>query len=225
MFRRKEVTIRMLLAHSSGLPAYEKLFLHAVTRDELVCRHDAGAPCGRSRYGDRIYSDLGFILLGELLSKVADESLDRFSDREIFDPLGMAGARFVHRLKWATQIPPTEDDINFRHRIIQGEVNDENSSVMGGISGHAGVFGSALDVATFAHCVLNGGSPIVKAETIAMFTRREHLLRKLRARSGGTLLRHHHNRGNFLVRDPMAIWASQELHCGAIPTANCRLHF
>jgi CubicO group peptidase (beta-lactamase class C family) len=170
--RRKEVTIRMLLAHSSGLPAYEKLFLHAVTRDELVAG-TMQAPLVADPGTVTEYSDLGFILLGELLSKVADESLDRFSDREIFDPLGMAGARFVPPPQWATQIPPTEDDINFRHRIIQGEVNDENSSVMGGISGHAGVFGSALDVATFAHCVLNGGSPIVKAETIAMFTRRE----------------------------------------------------
>jgi CubicO group peptidase (beta-lactamase class C family) len=117
------------------------------------------------------YSDLGFIVLGELLSKIADEPLDRYCDREIFDPLGMAGARYLPPPQWATQIPPTENDTNFRHRIIQGEVNDENCSVMGGVAGHAGVFASALDVATFAHCILDGGSPIVSPETVALFTR------------------------------------------------------
>jgi CubicO group peptidase (beta-lactamase class C family) len=171
--RRKRVTIHMLLSHSSGLPAYEKLFLEAVTREELI----AGAmrsPLVATPGEIAEYSDLGFIVLGELLSKIADNPLDQYCDREIFDPLGMAGARYVPPPQWSTQIPPTENDTNFRNRIIQGEVNDENCSVMGGVAGHAGVFGSALDVATFAHCILNGGSPIVSPETVALFTRREN---------------------------------------------------
>jgi serine-type D-Ala-D-Ala carboxypeptidase len=170
--RRDRVTIRMLLAHSSGLPAYEKLFLRTVTRSELVAAA-LQTPLTLDPGTHAEYSDVGFIILGELLSKVADDPLDHFCDHEVFDPLGMAGARFVPPPEWSTQIPPTEDDATFRFRIIQGEVNDENSSVMGGVSGHAGVFGSALDVATFAHCILNGGSPIVRSETVAMFTRRE----------------------------------------------------
>jgi serine-type D-Ala-D-Ala carboxypeptidase len=170
--RRDRVTIHMLLAHSSGLPAYEKLFLRTVTRTELVeAALQSSLVSEPGSHAD--YSDIGFIILGELLSKLADDSLDHFCDREVFDPLGMAGARFVPPPEWSMQIPPTEDDETFRFRIIQGEVNDENSSVMGGVSGHAGVFGSALDVATFAHCMLNGGSPIVKPETVALFTRRE----------------------------------------------------
>ena len=166
--RRAQITVRMLLAHSSGLPAYEKLFLQAVTRAEIVeAAMSVPLACEPGTHSE--YSDVGFIVLGELLAKIADQSLDRFCDREIFDPLGMAGARYVPPAGWATQIPPTENDINFRHRIIQGEVNDENSSVMGGISGHAGVFASALDVATFAHCILDGGAPIVSPKTIALF--------------------------------------------------------
>jgi len=162
----------MLLAHSSGLPAYEKIFVKAATREELV-EGAMQAPLVADPGTVAEYSDLGFIVLGELLAKTADEPLDRFCDREIFDPLGMSGARYLPPPHWSTQIPPTEDDISFRHRIIQGEVNDENSSVMGGVSGHAGVFASALDVATFAHCILKGGAPIVKPETVALFTRRE----------------------------------------------------
>ena len=62
-----------------------------------------------------------------------------------------------------TAIPPTEDDRTFRHRVIQGEVNDENAWVMGGVSGHAGLFAPATDVARFAECMLRGGSPILRA--------------------------------------------------------------
>jgi CubicO group peptidase (beta-lactamase class C family) len=58
-------------------------------------------------------------------------------------------------------------------RVIQGEVHDENASVLGGVAGHAGVFGTATDVATFAHAMLNGGKPIVRPETLSLFTRRE----------------------------------------------------
>jgi serine-type D-Ala-D-Ala carboxypeptidase len=170
--RRKNVSVRMLLAHSSGLPAYEKLFLRAVTREELV-QAALEIPLAATPGTVAEYSDIGFIILGELLSKVAEEPLDRFADREIFDPLGMAGARFLPPPEWATQIPPTENDEGFRHRIIQGEVNDENSSVMGGVSGHAGVFASALDLATFAHCIVNGGAPMVSPARIGLFTRRE----------------------------------------------------
>jgi CubicO group peptidase (beta-lactamase class C family) len=172
--RRNRVTVRMLLAHSSGLPAYEKLFLTAVTREELI-EAAMTAPLVASPGEVAEYSDIGFIVLGELLSRISDQPLDEYCDREIFDPLGMAGARYIPPPQWATQIPPTEDDTNFRHRIIQGEVNDENCSVMSGVAGHAGVFGSALDVATFAHCILDGGSPIVSPETVALFTQHEEV--------------------------------------------------
>ncbi len=170
--RRKDVTVRHLLAHTSGLPGYEKLFLTASHRDELVGAAER-VPLVAEPGSVAEYSDIGFILLGEILTKIMEEPLDCFCDRAIFEPLGMAAARFVPPPEWSTQIPPTENDLTFRRRIIQGEVNDENCSVMGGISGHAGLFGSALDVATFAHCILNGGSPILKPETIALFTRRE----------------------------------------------------
>jgi CubicO group peptidase (beta-lactamase class C family) len=72
------------------------------------------------------------------------------------------------------QIPPTTDDRSFRHRLIQGEVQDENASVLGGVAGHAGVFSTAADLARFAHAILNAGRTVLRnTETIALFTRRE----------------------------------------------------
>ena len=74
---------------------------------------------------------------------------------------------------WKPQIPPTADDQTFRKRIIQGEVQDENASVLGGVAGHAGLFSTAADIAMFAHALLRGGSPIARPDTLTVFTRRE----------------------------------------------------
>ena len=168
---REAVTLRMLLAHSSGLPAYEKLFEVATSREELVraalTTRQVSEPGTHTEY-----SDVGFILLGEVLSRQAGLGLDVFAQQEIFDPLGMTHTRFNPPAEWKPQIPPTEDDRTFRKRIIQGEVNDENASVMGGVAGHAGVFASAIDIARFAACMLRGGAPIFKPETVQLFTRR-----------------------------------------------------
>src|SRR5580658_129758 len=170
--RRREVTFRMLLAHSSGLPAYEKLFLKARTRDELL--HAAFITPLAADPGARAeYSDIGFIILGIALERLADESLDRFCQREIFAPLTMTNTTFNPPAEIRKQIPPTCDDRTFRNRIIQGEVQDENASVLGGVAAHAGLFSTAPDLAKFAHSMLNGGSPILRPETVSLFTRRE----------------------------------------------------
>jgi CubicO group peptidase (beta-lactamase class C family) len=199
--RRRKVTLRMLLAHSSGLPAYEKLFLKARTRDELLnaafITPLAADPGARAEY-----SDIGFIILGIALERLADESLDRFCQREIFAPLTMTNTTFNPPQEIRPQIPPTAEErelpcgsdtpvrqppkaqpppggsdhsarSTFRNRIIQGEVQDENASVLGGVAAHAGLFSTAPDLAKFAHSMLNGGSPILRPETVSLFTRRE----------------------------------------------------
>lgn len=169
--RRREVTFRMLLAHSSGLPAYEKLFLQARTRNELL--HEAFiTPLDADPGAHAEYSDIGFILLGVALERIADETLDRFCQREIFAPLGMTHTAFDPPAEIRAQIPPTAHDRSFRRRIIQGEVQDENASVLGGVAGHAGVFSTAADVAQFAHAMISPGA-LLRRETIALFTQRE----------------------------------------------------
>jgi serine-type D-Ala-D-Ala carboxypeptidase len=170
--RRGEITLRVLLAHSSGLPAYERIFLRAKTREDLL--QAAFATELSADPGTRaVYSDIGFIILGVVLERLADESLDRFCQREIFGPLGMTHTTFNPALALKDTIPPTADDRTFRHRIIQGEVQDENASVLGGIAGHAGLFSTAEDLAVFAHAMINGGHPILRSSTVALFSRRE----------------------------------------------------
>jgi serine-type D-Ala-D-Ala carboxypeptidase len=169
---RREVTLRMLLAHSSGLPAYEKLYLRSQAREALLrvafTAQLTAAPGERAEY-----SDIGFIILGVALERLADESLDVFCQREIFGPLAMTRTTFNPAPALKNSIPPTADDHTFRHRIIQGEVQDENASVLGGVAGHAGLFSNAEDLALFAHAMLNGGRPILRSSTVKLFSRRE----------------------------------------------------
>jgi serine-type D-Ala-D-Ala carboxypeptidase len=169
---RRDVTFRMLLSHSSGLPAYEQLFLRARTKESLLAA--AFATPLTAKPGSRAeYSDIGFIILGVALERIADEPLDRFCQREVFGPLGMTQTVFNPPEAWRSSIPPTVDDQTFRGRIVQGEVHDENASVLQGVAGHAGVFSTAQNVATFANVMLGGGKPLVLPETLALFTKRE----------------------------------------------------
>jgi len=175
--RRNDVTFRMLLSHSSGLPAYERLFLKAHSRDDLL-RAAFVTPLSTDPGVRAEYSDIGFIILGAALERIAGDSLDRFCQREIFGPLAMTHTTFNPPANMRTKIPPTANEregglrSTFRQRIIQGEVQDENAFVLGGVAGHAGLFSTAEDLAVFAYSMLHG-SRIVRPETVALFTRRE----------------------------------------------------
>src|SRR5580700_8368902 len=163
--RRQEVTLRMLLAHSSGLPAHEKFFLKARTRDELL-QAAFTTPLAANPATRAEYSDIGFIILGVALERLADEPLDTFCQREAFGPLAMTHTTFNPAKALREGIPPSADDRTFRHRTIQGEVQDENANVLGGVAPHAGLFSTADDLALFAHAMLNGGYPILRPETV-----------------------------------------------------------
>jgi serine-type D-Ala-D-Ala carboxypeptidase len=171
---RQQVTLCMLLAHSSGLPAYIKLFQTSPNKEDLL-RQAAQVPLTAAPGTRAEYSDIGFILLGEVLQKLTGEPLDQFCQREIFEKLNLANTCFNPSPDKKRLIPPTEDDRTFRHRLIRGEVNDENASVLDGVAAHAGCFSTAMDVSVFAQCLLQGGSPLVKKETLEIFTRRQKL--------------------------------------------------
>jgi serine-type D-Ala-D-Ala carboxypeptidase len=168
---RQRVSVAMLLAHTSGLPAHRKLYLQAQGR-EAIQAETRGLPLEAEPGIRAEYSDMGFLILGELLERLADERLDRFCERELFVPLRF-NLKFVPQVSERPAIPPTVDDRIYRHRVIQGEVNDENTSAMGGVAGHAGLFGDALSVAHFAECTLRGGAPLFRPETVALFTARQ----------------------------------------------------
>jgi CubicO group peptidase (beta-lactamase class C family) len=178
---RHRVTIRMLLAHASGLPGYAPFFLK-----QSAARPDADAlfrECLRAPLiatpGTRAeYSDIGFILLGKALELLAGESLESFCQREIFKPLGMKRTRYRPHTAERKATPPTERDEIFRCRVIQGEVHDENCWVLGGCAGHAGLFAPAGDVLRFADAVLGSlrsDRGIFRKETVQLFTARADL--------------------------------------------------
>ncbi len=168
---RDDLTVRSLLTHTSGLPAHIKFYEQTSSRDEII-RLAYGTPLEAAPGSRTEYSDIGFIILGDLLASLAGEPLDRFCQREIFDALRMSNTRFCPPAEWREHIPPTREG-DFRQKIIQGEVNDENAWVMNGVAAHAGVFSNAYDVAAFAACWLRGGSPILKPETVSMFTSKQ----------------------------------------------------
>ena len=168
--RRREVTVRMLLEHSSGLPAHRKLYLQAVDRPlmvEAALRVPLEATPG-TRYE---YSDIGFIVLVEILERLAGERIDIFCQREVFDRFNL-NFRFCPHPRQAITFPPTGNDITWRGRIIQGEVGDENASAMQGVAAHAGLFGDALSVVRFGALILRGGQPLFRPETVRLFTTR-----------------------------------------------------
>jgi len=161
-----------LLAHNSGLPGHEKLYLQATNKEELI-QAALRVPLKADPGVHAEYSDIGFIVLGLALERIAKESLGQFCQREVFGRLAMVHTTFNPPATWHDRIPPTADDRTFRKRIIQGEVFDENASVMGGVAHHAGLFSTAGDIAIFALAMLGGGSAILRPSTLELFTRRE----------------------------------------------------
>ncbi|HJX27112.1 MAG TPA: serine hydrolase domain-containing protein [Thermoanaerobaculia bacterium] len=171
---KEAVTVRHLLTHSSGLPALAPLYQEIRGRPAFVGRiqamdlvHPAGS---RSTY-----SDLGMILLGEILERAAGQPLEAFVRARVLDPLEMRDTRFLPPADLRPRIAPTEID-PWRGRLVHGEVHDENAFAMGGVAPHAGLFGTAGDLARFARMLLNGGTldgrRIVSRETVDLFTRR-----------------------------------------------------
>lgn len=173
---KERVTLRMLLSHSSGLPGYVTFFREHTTPEGLI-RAALQLPL-EAKPGTRTeYSDPGYILLGKVIEVLAGESLDTFCAREIFAPLALENTRFRPPAGMRRGIPPTEHDTTFRRRVIQGEVQDENAFVLGGVAGHAGVFANVRDLLTFAQCILDqgrtaSGAQIFSPETLAVFAKR-----------------------------------------------------
>lgn len=169
----RRVTLRHLLAHSSGLPGYVPLF-HTATTPYSLLRACLELPIQTEPGTAAEYSDPGFILLGNALEAVTGEHLSAWVQREIFRPLAMSATRYCPPPVLRPEIPPTENDELFRQRILQGEVQDEHAFLLHGAGGHAGVFSNVPDLLTFAHAVLNPGpSSLFHHETIELFAQRQ----------------------------------------------------
>ena len=155
----REVTLRHLLAHNSGLPGYAEFFRKATTPAALF-RACLELPLEAEPGARTEYSDPGFILLGKALEAYTREYLATWARREVFEPLGLTSTGFCPLPGARSSIPPTEDDTTFRHRRIQGEVQDENAWALRGAAGHAGLFSNVPDLLRFAGEILNTGREI-----------------------------------------------------------------
>ncbi len=164
------VSIRHLLTHTSGLrpgisakPAWS-----GVTKaiDLAKAERLTTQPDTRFRY-----SDINFILLGEIVRLASGQRLDEFAAAEIYRPLGMRDTGFLQALAKRKRIAPTE---RVSGKILHGIVHDPTSRRMGGVAGHAGLFSTAADLSRFAHMMLNGGElngrRIFKKETVQLMT-------------------------------------------------------
>jgi CubicO group peptidase (beta-lactamase class C family) len=172
---KERVLVQHLLSHSSGLPSRARIYLEARGYNEVfgrVCAAPLEYPPGTKAQ----YSDLGMILLGEIIQRAAGRPLDQLVKESLFAPLGMSSTGYRPGKSLIRRIAPTEND-PWRKRVVRGEVHDENAFAMGGVAGHAGLFSSARDLAIFAQMMLNGGMydhrRCFSPSTIARFTARE----------------------------------------------------
>jgi beta-glucosidase-like glycosyl hydrolase/CubicO group peptidase (beta-lactamase class C family) len=179
---RHRVTVRHLLTHTSGLPSFKEYWRTSKSKNETLAKIFA-EPLVYEPGTQEVYSDLGIILMAEIIERLTGQKLDRLACEYIFSPLAMSHTMFNPPKKLWPSIAPTEIDNQYRHRLIQGEVHDENAAAIGGVSGHAGVFSTAPDLAAFCQMLLNGGvyahQRILRRATIAEFTEPQQL-------SGGT---------------------------------------
>lgn len=153
---KRRVTIRHLITHSSGLPAWRPLYKEGIGPDEAL-KLVYLTPLDTVPGARMAYSDLGAILLGQVIEKVTKERLSSYLRRRAWQPLKMTDTRYRPDSALLARIAPTEYD-PWRQRMIQGVVHDQNAYALGGISGHAGLFSSARDLARFARMYLNFGT-------------------------------------------------------------------
>lgn len=169
---KERVTVRMVLSHTSGLPSWRPFFRQA--KDAASLRQLVMAEPLRWAPGNRVeYSDLNGMLMGWIVEAVAGESLERFTHDRVFVPAGMSQAGYrLPRAAWRRAAPVGL----WRGTPVAGQVHDQNAARLGGVSGHAGLFSTGLDLARYAQILLRGGrtpgcSALIRAETVALFTR------------------------------------------------------
>ncbi|MDD8018026.1 MAG: serine hydrolase [Bacteroidota bacterium] len=175
---KEKITVYNLMVHNSGLPAWKKFYEVCDSPQSLLDSLFASSLVYKT--GDStIYSDLGFITLGKLIEKVTNTSLDKYVDSVFFAPLGMKNTMYNPPKELLRKVVPTEVDSFWKKTYlpVQGRVHDENAATLGGVSGHAGLFSTAHDLAIFLQMELNGGvyggKRYFQEETIKKFTERQ----------------------------------------------------
>lgn len=199
-----QLTIRDIMAHQAGLqpfiPFYHRLLKGTAQDSAMIARHysqsfpvrvaDAmyvgqqwhqfvidsiiASPLAKKR--EYKYSDLGFILLAEAISQVTNQPLSSYVKHSFYDKLGLTTMGYHPRDRFSiNRIAPTENDTVFRKQLVHGDVHDPAAAMMGGVSGHAGLFSDALDVAVIMQMLLQngryGGEMLIDSAVVAQFTK------------------------------------------------------
>ncbi|MBN4080913.1 serine hydrolase [Caldithrix abyssi] len=176
--QKSNATIRHLMTHTAGLPPFKQYFLmegDAQAKLDSVFNTEPEIALGEKT----VYSDVGLITLGKVVEAVSEVSLDSRVDSLVFSPLGMTSTYFNPPADRMKRIIPTEYS-EVEKGFIRGHVHDENSYSLGGVTGHAGLFSIASDLAIFSQMMLNDGiygwKRIFKPETVGLFTQRANVV-------------------------------------------------
>ena len=256
VYGKSATTLRHLLNHSSGLPAWKPYYQEIVKSEkagrinflgsraaknyvfEQIHREEPLHPAGTQS----VYSDLGFIILGEVVEALTGSNLDRFCQERIFRPLELRSTAFVDLTQLKTlrlepveeMIAPTEN-CPWRKKILSGEVHDDNAYAMGGVAGHTGLFSSARDihhlVIRLKRCLRGKDNFLPEALLKEFFTRDESVKNSTRALGWDTPSPGHSASGacfsprsiGHLGFTGTSIWWDLEKNCHVILLTN-RVH-
>ena len=173
---KEGITVRNLLMHNSGLPAFKKLYSTAAT-PQAVLDSVYNSELIYSPGDSTLYSDFGFIVLGKIVETITGKPLDRYVSETFFQPLGMTRTMFTPPKSLWSNIAPTELDTVWRKALVWGTVHDETAALLGGVAGHAGLFSTASDLAVFAQMMLDkgfyGGRNYLKPESFVLATTKQ----------------------------------------------------
>lgn len=226
-----EITIRDLLIHQSGLLPDNPVADYEHGADEAlktICELKLEAPTGTKF----IYSDVNYILLGEIIRRVSGKTVHEFSQESIFQPLGMKETGYLPADELKARAAPTEQRDG---KWIQGEVHDPRSHLLGGVAGHAGLFSTAEDLAIYAQMMIGGGEyggvRILAPRTVAVMTRGYKVSTGLRGLGWDKRTGYSINRGELLTEAAFGhggftgtvLWIDPELELFVIFLSN-RLH-
>lgn len=180
---KRDITLEHLLTHTSGMPDWIPLYLNGRSMREYLAQVRERAP--DTRPGTHVvYSCVGYIMLGEILSRCASTPLELLARRFLVEPLGLVSTAFNPPAAWRNRVAPTEDScqyerklassrsrdakgyVGFRSGVIHGEVHDCNAWALGGVAGNAGLFSTARETVALALEFLGGGRRLLDDEGI-----------------------------------------------------------
>jgi serine-type D-Ala-D-Ala carboxypeptidase len=190
---KADITLEQLLLHTSGLIADNPLSDYkdgpAKAMERIAALKPSAAPDQRW-----IYSDVNYIVLGEIVRRVSGQALEEFSRKQIFEPLKMTDTGFKPSEMLRPRCAPTQARDG---HWMWGEVHDPRAFALGGVAGNAGLFGTADDLLLYARCLLRGGKPILESSTVEAFTRPREMPGGLRTIGWDVQTSHSANKGAF----------------------------